>query len=64
VRRSLVLLVAARLDAAGARDIGFELAVVIGVEGPHHPVPPNKMRGIVATEELMMLIVVGDADER
>ena len=48
----------------GACKVLLELTVVIGMERPHDTVPPGEMRGVVATEELMMLIVVGDADER
>jgi len=48
---------------SGACNVLLELTVVIGMERPHGAVPPGEMRGVVATEELMMLIVVGDADE-
>jgi len=37
---------------------------MVGMERSHHPIPPAEMRGIIAAEELMMLIVVSDADER
>jgi len=37
---------------------------MVGMERSHHPIPPAEMRGVIAAEELMMLIVMGDADER
>jgi hypothetical protein len=48
----------------GACNVLLELTVVIVMERPHDAVPPGEMRGVVATEELMMLIVVSDPDER
>ena len=45
------------------REICSEFAIVVGMEGSHHPVPPGEMCRIVATEELMMLIVMRHADE-
>ena len=47
-----------------AFDIGFELAVVIGMEGSHHSVPQGEVRRVIAAEELMVLIMMGDAHER
>src|SRR3954454_17058083 len=47
-----------------AFDISLELAIVIGMEGSHHSVPPGEVRWVVAAEELMMLVVMGDAHER
>lgn len=49
---------------SGACNVSLELTVVIGMEGPHDAVPPGEVRGVVATEELVMLIVVRDADKR
>jgi hypothetical protein len=37
---------------------------MVGMERSHHPIPPAEMRRVIAAEELMMLIVVSDADER
>src|SRR3981189_719055 len=37
---------------------------MVGMERSHHPIPPAEMRGVIAAEELMMLIVMGDADKR
>lgn len=37
---------------------------MVGMERSHHPIPPAEMRRVIATEELMMLIVMGDADKR
>src|ERR1700730_925577 len=37
---------------------------MVGMERSHHLIPPAEMRRIVAAEELMMLIVMSDADER
>src|SRR5215469_11783460 len=34
------------------------------MEGAHHPVPPGEMRRVIAAEELVVLIVVRNADER
>lgn len=47
----------------GSQDIGPQFAVVVWVEGTHHPVPPGEVRRVIAAEKLMVLIVVGDADE-
>jgi hypothetical protein len=49
--------------SSATREICSELAIVVGMEGSHHPVPPGEMCRIVATEELMMLIVMRHADE-
>src|SRR6516162_11328843 len=48
----------------GTREVGFERAVMVGMERSHHPIPPAEMRGVIAAEELMVLIVMSDADER
>ena len=37
---------------------------MVGMERSHHPIPPAEMRRVIAAEELMMLIVMRDADER
>ena len=37
---------------------------MVGMERSHHPIPPAEMRRVIAAEELMMLIVMSDADER
>ena len=45
------------------REIRSEFAIVVGMEGSHRPVPPGEMCRIVATEELMVLIVMRHAHE-
>lgn len=52
------------LGQTGTREVGFERAVMVGMERSHHPIPPAEMGGVIAAEELMMLIVMSDADER
>src|SRR5947209_15565817 len=37
---------------------------MVGMERSHHPIPPAEMRRIIAAEELVMLVVMSDADER
>src|SRR5260370_40606527 len=37
---------------------------MVVMERSHHPIPPAEMRGVIAAEELVMLIMVSDADER
>src|ERR1700752_3900446 len=34
------------------------------MEGAHHPIPPGEMRRVIAAEELVVLIVMRNADER
>src|SRR5215469_4747078 len=49
--------------SSATREICSEFAIVVGMEGSHHPVPPGEMCCIIATEILMMLIVMRHADE-
>src|SRR5438309_8954439 len=37
---------------------------MVGMQRSHDPIPPAEMRRVIAAEELMMLIVMRDADER
>src|SRR4051794_40878643 len=37
---------------------------MVGMERSHHPIPPTEMRRIITAEELMMLVMMCDADER
>jgi hypothetical protein len=41
----------------------LELTVVIGMKRRHDAVPRGEMHGVVAPEELMVLIVMGEGDE-
>ena len=34
---------------------------MVGMERSHHPIPPAEVRGVIAAEGLMMLIVMNDA---
>ena len=49
--------------SSAAKEICFEFAIMVGMKGSHHPVPPSEMCRIIETEELMMLIVMRHADE-
>ena len=37
---------------------------MIGVQGSHHSIPQGEVRRVIAAEELMVLVVMGDTNER
>jgi hypothetical protein len=37
---------------------------MVGVERAHHPIPPREVRRIVAPEMAVVLVMMGNADQR
>src|SRR6266700_3286243 len=44
-------------------EVAPEFGVVVGVQGAHQPVPQREVRRVVAPEEAVVLVVMGDADQ-